>query len=234
MNYLVVFDFETCNMRCDEYSPIQLAAIVLDPRTLEEVEGGRFGGKNENGEDLLMEPLDWSLVEDEALLANGKTREQLENAPGQKVVWDSFVNFMKKYNKDGSRYTRPIPVGHNIINFDIPIIQAMCRKYGNLDSEGKPDIFSSIFQIDVMQNTWWWWESLKEPSRHSNDYICDYFGINKEGAHDAMVDCEHTAMIFRKFLNYYRKHAKKTTFKGCFGEVGELAKEEVVELQENV
>lgn len=220
MNYLVIFDFETCNLRCDEYSPIQLAAIVLDPRTLEEVDGGRFGGK-----DLLMEPLDWNLVEDDALQANGKTREQLAVAPGQKVVWDSFVTFMKKYNRDGSIYTRPIPIGQNILNFDLPIIRAMCKKYGNLDSEGKPSIFSGLFQIDTMQNFWWWWESMKEPARYSNDYVRDYFGIKKDGAHDAMIDCEHTAMIFRKFLTYHRGHAKRTSFKGCFGEVGETAKE---------
>ena len=44
MNYnkICVFDFETDGTNVDTLNPVQLAAVIVDPRKLELVKGGEF------------------------------------------------------------------------------------------------------------------------------------------------------------------------------------------------
>ena len=216
-NPICVFDFETCNLRCDETSPIQLAAIMLDPRTLEPIEGATFG-KPVDGKDIIMKPLDWSAVDDAALRVNKKTREQLENGLEQKLVWGMFTDYLKKFSRDNTQWGRPIPAGHNIINFDLPIIEVLCRKYKNVDKNGQQNIFDPRVRIDTLQLLWGWFESTRNPEKLNMDHLRGFFGISSENAHDAFKDVMDTTLIIQRFLKFQREHSKRTKFAGAFAE----------------
>ena len=72
-------------------------------------------------------------IEDGALRVTGKTREGLAKAPALKSVWTKFCKFVDQYNWKGEPFFAPIPVGYNIIGFDMPIINRLCEEYGPWD-----------------------------------------------------------------------------------------------------
>ena len=211
MNNLCIFDWETCNLNKDISSPIQIAAVMLHPRTLEEIEGSRF--------ESLMRPIDPTKIEDKALEVNKKTREQIMAATEQKIVWKMFVDYLNTYNYKKSSFTAPIACGHNIFNFDLPIYRAMAVEYKNVDKRGEPNLFNPIYAIDTMQMCFTWFESLKNPEKLNLSAICTYLGMDPEeiaGAHDAMNDVLLTAAILRRFMQFGRNIAKTTKFKNAF------------------
>lgn len=155
------------------------------------------------------------LVEDEALKITKKTREQLEKAPQLKVVWESFVEFVSKYNIGNGAFDRPVPVGYNINNFDSIIINRMCVKFGPFDKdEQRPKLFHAINSWDVMQDTFRFTESNTSIRSMSLPSERERMGMSKDGAHDALCDVIDCSELFIRYIKLYRNIAQKTKFEG--------------------
>lgn len=211
-NYLCVFDFETGSLATLDPVPLELAAVMVDPRTLERVPGSTFNT-------LIKPALGWEAVTAEALDINKITKEQVD-AEGleEKVAFDAFVGFVKKFSKTANKWNMPIQCGHNIAKFDIPIMDSLCRRHGYVDKDGFPKLFHPFNILDSISICLMWFENLPEPEKYGLDKLREFFGIPKEGAHRALKDVEDTADIICRFLQFHRtiNSKGKPKFKNCF------------------
>lgn len=166
-----------------------------------------------------MKPTDWANVEQEALDINKIEKKTIdEKGINQKEAWQAFTSYCNKYNKKKSFWGAPIAAGHNIINYDMVIVNRMCRLYGPLDNKSKnPILFHGRDKVDLLNLAFLWFENNKELENYKLDTLRDYFGLSREGAHNAVKDVEDTALIISRFLKFHRNLAAKTTFKGVFG-----------------
>lgn len=249
-NKLAFYDFETSSVDPYTADPVQLACVIYDPRTLRPVTGGEFVSKmkpptleDKDGNicpkyvEEHLSTIQWHCklrkISQDELLAEWKT------APPEKVVWEQFVNFLKKYNSNQKRFSKleaPIPAGWNILKYDNIITQRLCEKYGNVGKDGEQNIFCPKFGggIDGLTMMFLWFENLGDgPDSYSLDTLRDYFGMSAEGAHDALVDTKQVAQIITRFMSYHRVNAKypntknedgqeivgKSKFKGAFANV---------------
>lgn len=208
-NDIICYDFETGSANPYTCEPLQLAAVILDARTLEIKPDSEFA--------TYIKPTSWDNVEDGALAVNKIKREVVEkDGISQKEAWETFTRYVNKYNKSKTPFGAPISAGHNIKNFDRHITDRMCRLYGPVDKKDSPIIFHRRDMIDLMDISFLWFENTGEPENYKLDTIRGYLGVSKENAHNAVTDVQHTAMIIARFLKFHRTISSKTIFKGCF------------------
>ncbi len=207
MNYkdYIVFDFETTGVRIGYHEPIQIGAVVVDPRTLEIRQGASFQS--------LMRPLHPDRADEKALQINGRTLSELAAAPHPKLVWKEFSNFVQQYNVKKSKFTAPIPVGYNSARFDLPIANILCQEYGPWDDKKEEPTLFSHHMLDVIQLAFVWLENNPDVRSLKLDTLRDYFGISKDGAHDALNDAIVTAKILIKYLRFNRHVLTKNKIK---------------------
>lgn len=211
---VIVFDFETTGVDINKLHPIQVAALALDPRKLEPIAGGTF--------ESMMCPEgieDWAAAEREwagALQVNKKTITEIQKAPKEGEVWKAFVAFVNKFNPKGNHYNAPIAAGQNIDRFDLPIADRLNRKHKISVKEGKPLLFNQLITVDLKNVFWMWFEGNNELKNYSMNSIRPYFGIEAEGAHDALVDVRQCADLIVKFLRLHRRVFPQIPFKGSF------------------
>lgn len=165
-----------------------------------------------------MKPKSWDNVESEALAINGITKEIVdEKGVNQKQAWETFTDYCNKYNKKKSFWGAPIAAGHNILGYDMHIVNRMCELYGPLDNKSKsPILFHGRDKLDLLNLCFLWFENNKELENYKLDTLRDFFGISKIGAHNAIKDVTDTAMILARFLKFHRNMAAKVTFKNVF------------------
>jgi DNA polymerase III epsilon subunit-like protein len=206
---IICFDFETGGLDTAKCSPIQVAAIVINPRTLEPIPGAVFNS--------MMCPTtkeEFDAIEDQALAVNKKTREQIKAAPLENLVWNNFTEFVLRYKNIAGL---PVPAGQNILGFDLPISERLCKKYGPWDKKrNQQALWNNRDGIDLLKYIFAWFENNNELDNYKMDTLRDYFGLSKEGAHDAYQDVKDTWAIISKFLKLHRTLAKRVTFKGAF------------------
>lgn len=217
----IIFDFETGSRNPHKTQPTQIAAIALDGRNL--AVKGQFNSEiqpifdDEKAISLGLDP-----IEDEALKITKKTREQLAEAPSVKSVWSKFTKFVSQYNWKGDAFFNPIPVGFNIIGFDLIIVDRLCREYGPYDDERKQQkLFSKVYKIDIMDNIFTWTESDPSVRSISMDSLRERMGLGSDGAHDALQDVKDEANIFIKLLKTHRAVYQNLNFDKAFAN-GEL------------
>lgn len=156
-----------------------------------------------------MKPYDMDNIEDQALQVGRTTREHLLTLPDTEVVWPTFVNWVNKQNKKNSVYTAPIPVGFNIIGYDMPIIRAYCKKYKTAWDEERQDqkLFSQVYKFDVLDHLWYWFENNSDVKKLKLEEILIYMGADEKtilGSHDALNDVKNTAEIAIRLLKMQR------------------------------
>jgi DNA polymerase III epsilon subunit-like protein len=212
----IIFDFETGSRNPHRTQPTQIAAIALDGRSFKLK--GEFNSEiqpildNEKAISLGLDP-----VEDEALKITRKTREQLEKAPSLKSVWSKFTNFVDQYNWKGEPFFNPIPVGFNIIGFDMIIINRLCKEFGPWDKDREQQkLFSKVYKIDIMDNVFAWTESDPTVKSISMDSLRDRMGLSTENAHDALQDVKDSANIFIKLMKTHRAVYQNMNFDKAF------------------
>lgn len=217
----IIFDFETGSRNPHKTQPTQIAAIALDGRNL--AVKGQFNSEiqpifdDEKAISLGLDP-----IEDEALKITNKTRDQLAEAPSIKSVWSKFTKFVSQYNWKGDTFFNPIPVGFNIIGFDLIIVDRLCREYGPYDSErNQQKLFSKVYKIDIMDNIFTWTESDPSVRSISMDALRERMGLSSNGAHDALQDVKDEANIFIKLLKTHRAVYQNLNFDKAFAS-GEL------------
>ncbi|NDG28576.1 3'-5' exonuclease [bacterium] len=212
----IIFDWETGSRNPNKTQPTQIAALALDGRNLKLK--GQFNSEikpvldDEKAISLGLDP-----IEDEALKITHKTREQLENAPTLKVVWNKFIKFVGQYNWKNDPFYAPIPVGFNILGFDMIIIDRLCREYGPWDKDReKQKLFSRVYKFDIMDNIFAWTEGDPSIKSISMDSLRDIMGLSKENAHDALQDVKDEANIFIKLMKTHRAVYQNMNFEKAF------------------
>ena len=200
----IVFDFETGSRNPHKTQPTQLAALALDGRNFK-----LKGSFNSEIRPILNDKLaiekGLDPIEDEALRITGKTRDELKKAPTLRSVWKKFHQFVDKYNWKGTQWFAPIPVGFNILGFDMIIINRLCKEYGPYNEErSQQKLFHAIWKIDVMDNVFAWTEGDPSVKSISMDAMRERMGMSTDNAHDALQDVKDTANIMIKFMKTHR------------------------------
>jgi DNA polymerase III epsilon subunit-like protein len=217
----IVFDFETGSRNPHKTQPTQIAALALDGRNL--AVKGTFNSEIcpiLNDEEAIANGVD--PIEDGALKVTNKNREDLAKAPSLKSVWSKFIKFVDQYNWKGDAFFNPIPVGYNIIGFDMIIINRLCKEFGPWDkTREEQKLFSKVYKVDLMDNVFMWTESDPSFKSISMDSLRERMGLSSENAHDALQDVKDTANIFIKLLRTHRSVYQNITFEKAFAN-GEL------------
>lgn len=226
-NKICVFDFETDGSDPLTCSPVQIAAIMIDPLSLEIIDGSEFNThfkpevlENDNNYKYKTDILEFHAK------VKGCSSEQVlaewYKYPDQKHSWNMFINYLEKYHSRSSKksqFSAPIAAGYNINRFDLHIIERLCQKYGNLNKEKRSGIFYPRDVVDGMNLMFYWFENNNDLKSYTLDSVRDYFGISKTGAHDALKDVKDTADIIVRFLKLHRNLGQKVKFKDSFSSV---------------
>jgi exonuclease I len=215
-----VYDFETTGRDPHSCQITQIAAIALHSRKLTVEPNGIFNSELRpimDDEEAIA--AGYSPIEEKALEVTRKTREGLAAAPDTKLVWESFVSWVNRFNYRKSSFTAPIPCGYNINGFDSHILKRYCQKYGPVSSEGRQNLFNDVWKLDLMDMVFGWTESNAEMKSRKLVNIMDWLGFPAEAkanAHDALCDVKNTANILIKLLSFQREVAKSTNFGSAF------------------
>lgn len=218
---IIVFDFETGGLKAGYNEAIQIAGKAYQARTLEPYpieQGGEFCS--------LMKPVYFDRLEKKALECNKKTIEELQAAPDQGVVWKQFVEWVKKFNKKKNKWGAPIAAGKNIRSFDMAFVHELNKLHC---PKGIDTVLFGRIQVDLEDFIFQWFENSPDLPKMNMDALRDYFGLSREGGHDALVDVRQTGALIMKFLKLHRmlqsriimdkttgKEKKFITFKDCF------------------
>lgn len=212
----IIFDFETGSRNPHKTQPTQIAAIALDGRNF--ALKGQFNSEiqpildDKKAIDAGLDP-----IEDEALKITHKTRDELANAPSLKSVWDKFTKFVSQYNWKGDSFFNPIPVGFNIIGFDMIIVNRLCEQFGPWDKERQQQkLFSKVYKFDIMDNIFAWTESDPSVKSISMDSLRERMSLSTENAHDALQDVKDSANIFIKLMKTHRAVYQNMNFDKAF------------------
>jgi len=223
-NKICVFDFETDGCNPSICSPVQIAAVMIDPIKLEIIPNSEF---NANFKPEVLENDDTYHYETDILDFHARVKgcskddvfKEWMKYPKQENSWKMFVSYLDKYHSRTSKksqFSAPIAAGYNIYRFDLPIIDRLSNKHGNTNKEGKTSLFYPRDVADVINLVFYWFEHNSDLKSYTLDNIRDYFGIDKEGAHDAIKDVRDTAEILIRFLKLHRSMSHKIKFKDSF------------------
>lgn len=223
-NKICVFDFETDGSNPQSCSPVQIAAVMIDPLQLEIIDGSEFNAnfKPEVLEDNDSYKYETDILDFHAKVKGCSTEDVLKTwytYPKQEHTWKMFTNYLEKYHSRSSKksqFSAPIAAGYNINRFDLHIIERLSQKYGNLNKEKRTDLFYPRDVIDAMNLIFYWFENNNDLKSYTLDNLRDYLGISKVGAHDALKDVKDTAAIIIRFLKLHRNLGQKVKFKDSF------------------
>lgn len=226
MNYnkICVFDFETDGSNPAECSPVQIAAVMVDPINLEIIPNSEF---NCNFKPEVMEKDPKYEYTTDILDFHAKVKgcskqdvyAEWSKYPKQELSWKMFLDYLDKYHlkrKTKTQFSAPIAAGYNIYRFDLPIVQRMSLKYKNTNKEGNSNVFYPRDVVDMINLVYYWFGHTDELKSFTLDSLRDYLGISKDGAHDAIKDVKDTADILIRFLKLHRNLSEKIQFKGSF------------------
>lgn len=210
--YIICYDLETSGLDCEKDEIVQIAAIIIDPQTLQIVEDSLFNSLVRpvsifSGTDEEIEKNWWD--HQGAWDVNKKTMEQLKKAPLPEHVWKKFVAYVKKYTCGGVK-GKPILAGHNIVGFDNKWLEVLAERYKT------PNLFNKTIILDTMYFGFLNFYGLPEPADYKLDSWRKFFGVSLDGAHDASNDATICSKILIKFLALNRRFAPKVSFKDCF------------------
>lgn len=226
---ICVFDLETDGINPDACSPVQIAAIMIDPYRLEVIPDSEFNITIRP--EALENNIDYAYGDSDVLDFHAKVRSSTKESilsdwksyQKQENGWKLFVSYLNMYhsrsNGKKSCFTAPIAAGYNINRFDLRIMERLSKKYDNLNKEGRSDLFYPRDVIDLMNLVFYWFEGNNELKNYTLDNLRDYLGISKEGAHDALKDVKDTADILIRFLRLHRNISNKVKFKSAFAAV---------------
>lgn len=220
---------------------LQLCAVMIDSRKLEVVPNSIFKTYVRPIPDQECEEYGLDKVEDEALQVNHITRDILDNAPAINVIWPQFINYVNQYNKKKTIWTAPVLAGYNSNKFDDIILDRICggnKRYNQCkkepyalgpwdDEQNKNKLFHPRDNLDIMKLLFYWFENDKNVNSYALDIMREKFGINKEGAHNAVVDTLQEAHLLIKFLKLarYIHERMEEKFNNCFDQENKIIAE---------
>jgi DNA polymerase III epsilon subunit-like protein len=222
---LCVFDLETDGADPSKCSPVQIAAVIVDPMKLEIVRDSEFNISLKP--EAIQNNIEYDYTDSDVLDFHAKVRgsskqdilDSWRNFQNQEQGWAMFVSYLEMYHIRSNKkscFTAPIAAGYNINRFDLRIIDRLSTKYNNVNKEGKTSLFYPRDVVDLMNMMFYWFEGNNELKNYTLDHVREYFGISGDGAHDALKDVIDTAELLIRFLKLHRNVAKKVRFKGSF------------------
>jgi len=225
---ICVFDLETDGINPEKCSPVQIAAIIIDPLKLQVVPDSEFNISIKP--EALIDNPEYDYADSDVLDFHAKVRgsskedilKEWKSYQKQDHGWKMFTSYLDMYHTRSERkscFSAPIAAGYNINRFDLKIIERLSTKYDNLNKEGKSSLFYPRDVVDLMNMVFYWFEGNNELKNYTLDNLRDYLGISKEGAHDALKDVKDTADILIRFLKLHRNLSNKIKFKGSFANV---------------
>lgn len=213
-----VFDFETAGKDPNTCEPVEFAAKMYRANTLEPYENGEFhSGMRPDPALCDMDTVRWHAKN------QNKTPEEIlaewDKYPARVDVWKDFQKFAKgfTFGKGNSTYNAPIACGYNILGFDMPIVDRLCRECKFIDAkEGKQNIFHRRDVCDIMHLMFYWFEGADAVSNLKLDTFREYFGMPSLAAHTALYDVRQEGELLMRFLKFHRAKFKTSKFKNSF------------------
>lgn len=218
---ICVFDFETDSADPHSCQPVELAAVMIDPRKLRRIDGSDFTS--------MMRPVD---VDEEGYYEEHKDTidwharqlsktpmeilESWKAAPLQKNVWADFKRYLNMYHvgdRRKSSFSAPLICGYNVLDFDLHIIQRLSEKYNDVDKRGRTKLFFSRDKIDVLHLAFYFFENLEDPSSYTLDTLRELMGMSAENAHTALKDVYDTGELAIRFMQQIRNTSARLNFK---------------------
>jgi len=224
-NKICIFDFETDGTDTDTCSPVQIAAIIVDPYNLSIIKDSAFN-IHVKPEKLENDP-EYTYQDSDILDFHAKVRacskedilKSWQNAMSQQQAWSMFSQYLEIYHLNRSKksmFSAPVASGYNILRFDMKIVERFSRKFGYINSENGSSLFYPRDTLDMMNLLFYWFESNSDIKNLTLDNIRDYMGISKAGAHDALKDVNDCAELLIRFLKLHRNLSKKIKFRDSF------------------
>ena len=212
---LIVFDLETdgLDVVSGKDNITQIAAVAIDFRQQKVLKESEFetwvcpaelydcdkeGKRDEyinNHRNALEKHAEWRNCE-----VNDYLDLLLERGLPEKEGLTLFLDHCKEYKKG----RLPAAGGQNIVGFDLPIIESLCKKY----KKKKPFGFIDVFDLRHM-NAHWLLYADNPPKSYSMGNIRPHFGMSDENAHDAVQDVKDTALLICRYLKLYQALVKK-------------------------
>lgn len=200
-----MLDLETSSLDINTAQILEIGAVCLHPQTLNIC--SEFSSK--------AKPEDWNLVEASALAVNKLTKEELETAPDIKIVFAQFTSWVQQFARNNKSYSKNNPVccGFNIDNYDLPIINRYCKRFGPYSNKRNcHNLFNQIYTIDVQKLMWWLTESHSGLPNLKQSTILEYMGVPAivlEKSHRALFDCQMCAVLVQKLFGLSRYLTKQ-------------------------
>jgi exonuclease I len=216
---------ETDGANPEVCSPVQIAAVMIDPIKLEIIPDSEFNITLKP--DAIHENPEYTYDDSDVLDFHAKVRgvskaeilESWQKNQKQEQAWKMFVSYLQMYHTRSTKkncFSAPIAAGYNINRFDLPIINRLSQKYKNVNKENKTDLFYPRDVADLMNVIFYWFENNNELKSYTLDNLRDYLGLSKENAHDALKDVQDTAQILIRFMKLFRNVSSKVKFKNSF------------------
>lgn len=216
---------ETDGVKPEQCSPVQIAAIIVDPNRLEIIPDSEFNISLKPS--ALDEDENYDYSDSDVLDFHSKVQgcskedvlDKWKEYPKQELGWKNFVSYLDMYHTRSERkscFTAPIAAGYNINRFDLKIVERLSTKYKNVNKEGRTNLFYPRDVIDVMNLVFYWFEGNNELKNYTMDHLREYFGMDKDNAHDALKDVKDTAELLIRFLKLHRNISKKVSFRNSF------------------
>jgi DNA polymerase III epsilon subunit-like protein len=208
---IIVFDFETGSLETGEKcQPLQLAMMAINPQQQFKVMG--------KYSTYIRPSVPYSELSKKALEVNRISEETLNNAPALDSVWPSIESFIKKFNtgKRGYGNSMPVAAGYNIRNFDLPIFDTLCCKFGCADKDGRNKLFNKKLVLDIIDIIQIWTLGSNVIDNHKFDTVRQWLGLSMEGAHNAEIDVSQEASVLVRFLETHKYYFNTTPFADTF------------------
>lgn len=182
-------DVETTGLIYGYHEIVQLAVLPLD-ENLEPMDVSPFN--------MMIRPNYPERASKRAMQINGLNMDDLMKCPTQEQVADIFMEWVESLNLPFGK--RIIPVCHNAV-FDVPMMKIW------LGVEAYDKIFArrgrDTMQIALGINDQHAWKCRPIPFANTSlEALCNKFGIDNAGAHDALIDVIRTAKVYRELCRY--------------------------------
>ena len=224
-NKICVFDFETDGSDPTSCSPVQIAAIMIDPYHLSIIDDSEFNIQVKPSK--LEDNPDFNYAESDILDFHAKVKkcqasdilDLWKNSISQSQAWSMFKNYLELYHINRTKknmFSAPVAAGYNIFRFDLKIVDRYTKKFEYVTKDGECNLFYPRDTLDIMNLAYYWLENNKDIKSISLDNLRSYLGISKDGAHDALKDVKDCAEILIRFLKLHRRLAPQIKFEGSF------------------
>jgi len=184
---LLWIDVETTGLDPKVHEIIQLAGLFEIP-----------GGVKEEF-NYRIRPTKWKDISEEALKINRISMENLRSFPPASLAYHSFLKMLLRWTSVYNPYEKVILCGQNV-NFDYGFMKSFFKANGN--DEWSSYVMHGKLELMTLAVL----HELKIGDRvfqsHSLSSICEYLGVDINGAHDAMVDIKATRECIKRLLKW--------------------------------